>query len=265
MHTDQVGNSRSLLKSHPTQATASVIATITKLVQDYTGSMIDATDSIYFEMTDMFFRSFGHIGIDEIREAFRLGVTGKISGIVPDSFKSWHGCFSVASFGLVMSAYDQYRSDLVRKVEDAKNFVQTAAYEYEKQNYWTSEEGITKLAEMRAERIAELKSMQNATFHSVTLNDYNVLTALGLINLQNCTVDRRWQLMADAQSVAKAQLAQTAFKSRVEGERLDAAQLLNAINAGFTSETFESSARVIAQRMAVVDWILQQQFESVEQ
>ena len=55
---------------------------------------------------------FSHLGLTEIREAFRLAAAGKIEA----DLNAFYGLFTVQMLGKVMSAYDDYRTAIFREV-----------------------------------------------------------------------------------------------------------------------------------------------------
>ncbi len=55
---------------------------------------------------------FGHLNINEIREAFRLAA----AGLIDASLTTYYGMFSVNILGQILSAYDDHRSQTYREV-----------------------------------------------------------------------------------------------------------------------------------------------------
>jgi hypothetical protein len=265
LKTQTDGNVRFLMKNEPVSTTATVIATITKLVQNYTGSQVDGGDPIYAEMCQLFFRSFGHLGIHELKEAFRLGAAGQIPGVKPDNFSAWYGCFSVASLGLILSAYDLYRVSIANRLNQEEKKMASVDQGKQRDEYWRSAEGLDRLAQIRTERISELLTMESPNIDSVTKHDFDVLSELCLINLENFPVERRWQIMVEAQIKVKSEFHNIMIAGRTEVERITASKILDCINSGNQNETFDDKAKIIARRIAVVQWIQDKKAEKVAQ
>lgn len=55
---------------------------------------------------------FSHLGLTEIREAFRLAAAGKIEA----DLNAFYGLFTIQLLGKVLSAYDDYRTAIFREV-----------------------------------------------------------------------------------------------------------------------------------------------------
>lgn len=261
--TNYEGSARYLSREDPVGVTAEVIATLTKLVQDYTGTTVDGSDPIYAEMASMFFRSFGHMGVHELKEAFRLGSAGQISGVTHESFSAWYGRFSVASLGLILSSYDIHRATVARRIDEAERKIKLKSEIEEKQSYWQSPQGQEEIAANNAARVAELISMPSPNLDSVTQFDFDMLCSLGLINLENFPVERRWQIMGDAQARVLADLKLESLSGKTEGARLGAQRLADAVTSGLISEVFDDRAKVVARRMAVLHWISDQKQNTV--
>lgn len=263
LQTNFEGSVRYLATQDPVSITAEVVATLTKLVQDYTGSRSDGSDPIFAEMASMFFRSFGHLGCHELKEAFRLGAAGQITGVTAQSFAAWYGCFSVASLGLILSAYDVHRASVSRRIDDVERKLDAKTIEDTKRDYWNSEEGRDKMAEIRSARIGQLIGLDKPSIDSVGFADFVMLEELGLINLENFPVSRRWEIMLSAQVMVLKSFKEAQTYGRTEGERISARKVVQVIESGFTNETFDDRCKTIARRMAVVAWIMDQKANTV--
>ncbi len=64
------------------------------------------------ESTRFIASKFGHLNVNEIREAFRLAAAGQIDA----SLNAYYGMFSVNILGKVLSAYDDHRTQTYREV-----------------------------------------------------------------------------------------------------------------------------------------------------
>lgn len=90
---------------------------------------------------------FGHMNVNEIREAFRLAAAGQIDA----SLNAYYGMFSVSILGKVLSAYDDHRTQAYREVRARIN-----AEQQEREN------------EQRAERLKEQFGTIGEQFQALT-------------------------------------------------------------------------------------------------
>jgi hypothetical protein len=211
-------------------------------------------------MASFFFRSFSHLGIHELRDAFRLGAGGFIHGVGPSDFTAWHGNFSVAGLGKILSAYDQYRILVLVRLQNLTDQETSETREEKRRAYWASPEGEQRRADWMTDRIQKLLSIQNPTYKNVTVYDFMFLENSGLITRENLTYEHRVHIMAQAQSCLFNEYK--IRRLRAGSDVILANEISTAISIlerGGTTSQFDDEAKAIARRMAVARWIQSQQ------
>ena len=94
------------------------LAYLTKL---YMGVQLKKEDTpLLVEGADFVRSKYGHLGLEEIREAFRL------SQILHVSLKAYYGTFSLISIGELLDAYTKYRNKVINQLLDEQQKIERA-------------------------------------------------------------------------------------------------------------------------------------------
>lgn len=227
-------------------AVVSLSAVLQKCAREYCGAG-NADADVFDEAVDFAMSQFGHLGVDEVLEAFRLGAAGKFEV----DMRAYYGQFPLVMLGAILRGYDEYRARIVAALRRAESEANYAAGQHQAQTFWNSEDGKRAQRAFVARRVAALKMMEQPTIEQVTVYDYEMLTSLGELNLGK---EEKWQLMADAKPLVEAELLE-ATQGKGLGVGMEARAMLAGIGDG---EGMRSRQAVVAQRLAVVRWIEQQ-------
>lgn len=192
---------------------------------------------------------FGHLGVDEVEEAFLLASAGKFDV----DLTGYYGQFPIASLGKLLRGYDEYRAGIVAALRRAESEANYVAGQHQARTFWESEDGQRASRDFERRRVAALKAMEHPGLGDVTVYDYKILTALGELDLSK---EEKWQLMADAKPFVEAELLEMT-QGRGFGVAMEARAMLAGIGEG---EGVRSKQVVLAQRLAVVRWVEAQRF-----
>lgn len=242
------------LASDAISSTASVIATITSCVVQYTGSQVPPGDAIYTEMASVFCRFYKSLSIQEIRTVFRIGAAGLIPGLTSDSFRAFHGVFTVSNFSTIFSLYLEYRASAVKEVNAIQDVIDISTNEDSRRAYWLSDEGVAHLLQMKTERIEQLFAYSDLLFSHVHERDFDTFVELGLITFENLPVELRWDYMLIAQKAVKIQLQDSLRSDPIRNSSLRS--LLDAVCLGYNTDDFDIKCRSYAKRYSVYRFIL---------
>lgn len=227
-------------------AVVSLSAVLQKCAREYCGAG-NADGDVFDEAVDFVMSQFGHLGGDEVMEAFRLGAAGRFEV----DMRAYYGQFPLVMLGAVLRGYDEYRARIVAALRRAESEANYAAGQHQARTFWGSEDGQRAQRAFVVRRVAALKAMEQPTVEQVTVYDYEMLTGLGELNLGK---EEKWQLMADAKPLVEAELLE-ATQGRGFGVGVEARAMLAGIGDG---EGLKNKQVVLAQRLAVVRWIQQQ-------
>lgn len=90
---------------------------IGEMLTAYCGATTDGTHSgVVSECVALLTHKFSHLGVNEIREAYRLASIDKIDVDI----RAYRGVATVFAFGQVMTAYDKLRGSYIKILEDKK-------------------------------------------------------------------------------------------------------------------------------------------------
>lgn len=228
----------------------SLSAVLQKCAREYCGAG-NADGDVFDEAVDFVMSQFGHLGVDEVVEAFRLGAAGRFEV----DMRAYYGQFPLVMLGAILRGYDEYRARIVAALRRAESEANYAAGQHQARTFWQSDDGQRAKRDFERRRVVALRAMEQPTLDDVTVYDYEMLTGLGELNLDK---QEKWQLMADAKPLVEAELLE-ATHGRGLGVVMEARAILAGIGDG---EGLKNKQAVVAQRLAVVRWIEQQQATS---
>lgn len=229
-------------------AVVSLSAVLQKCAREYCGAG-NADGDVFDEAVDFVMSQFGHLGVDEVVEAFRLGAAGRFEV----DMRAYYGQFPLVMLGAVLRGYDEYRAGIVAALRRAESEANYVAGQHQARTFWESEDGQRASRDFERRRVAALKAMEHPGLGDVTVYDYKILTALGELDLSK---EEKWQLMADAKPFVEAELLEMT-QGRGFGVAMEARAMLAGIGEG---EGVRSKQVVLAQRLAVVRWVEAQRF-----
>lgn len=89
------------------QAAALIQAELEKVAESY-GARLEAGPAVISECTQLIIAKFAGIGVNEIREAYRMKAAGELN-IPKGKGEMWGGMFDAGQLGVVLSAYMEQR------------------------------------------------------------------------------------------------------------------------------------------------------------
>lgn len=213
----------------PVHAKGRLIVELPLIAKDY-GTRYDLSEHVLTECIFLIVEKFNHLAIAEIREAYRRHAAGEL---ITKGAEMWGGEFSAAQLGKVLTAYTEKR----RTVAAAILREQHEAAERQK----------------AAEREAQLRKDFEATFrarieHAArTAKSWEEIPAFWF----RACYDRGWLKISLPEA---EQILQTATRL-ARNEELTPRSLFER------ASSTEDRAKVIAQKLAVFQWIKTENFK----
>jgi hypothetical protein len=248
------GNIRALAKVDGFALSLAVTAELEFSIRTYSG-LTDFDDAQIAEFTQLVLSEFSHLGVGEIREAFRLVAIGTVKNVekVID-LRAYRDVFTGAVLGDVLRCYDEFRKAEIVKALQAEQ----TRLEREESERHTREEGeIKRQRNERAidTRIEQLKEMKEPRLDKVRERDYDWLKRRNLIVLSK---ERMMEIYEYAKAQYLIELKNNLWNEKRE-IRLAANTKITLIEKGKESEELKEKYQETARRLAVVEWVKEQQ------
>ena len=237
-------NIRAAYAASPDMASMALRAELENVAFAYTGMKADAENPIFDEMLVFVLKSFQHLGMYEIREAFRLAADGT-TGTEDSDLRAYFGNWSIASLGAILQAYEKYRKTIIAKFQIIESEAKAAALPAQAKQ--TTED-------YERARIQRLKTDPNIL---VTVNDYSILCKYEFLKLDKPT----WQkyLQRGIEQI-KAEMDSIINGDGDGGEKLEARNALAKIQRDKIDDDLWGTIQAEAKRMAVRDWAAEAPF-----
>lgn len=239
------GISRSMRVARKDQAvhlTASLTVELEHCATVYCGA-VKTSDDVFEEATDFIFSQFGHLGVFEVRESFRLAAAGVLGDI---DLKSYYGTFTIVTLGVVLRAYDQYRSNIVKEIRRREILLLSAQREAEKQVSWNT-------VAWEADRRERLLALEGPSVEHITAYDFDWLSRAGELDPTKEEKEAAWLearniVIKDYQAIG---LTNRSFRRALED-----------VLAGDGNDGFYARRVATMKRLLVVGWIEKRKVES---
>jgi hypothetical protein len=203
------------------------------------------TDDTYAECVRFILLKYPFWGVEEIRQAF-----AHVAATDPNALTSYYGSFSVAMLGSIFQIYTTYRDQVIAALRRLEAQAEAQKKEKSKEEYFQTTEGIKEYREKCQQRIKVLRSMQDADTSNVYLTDYKILTDGALLTL---SADEKRTYMGLAETELSRQLLSELTTAPIL-DRIDIKKTLEILATGGDKST-KDKITILAQKMAVVDWI----------
>jgi len=237
-------NIRAAYAASPDMASMALRAELENVAFAYTGMKADAENPIFDEMLVFVLKSFQHLGMYEIREAFRLAADGT-TGTEGSDLRAYFGNWSIASLGAILQAYEKYRKTIIAKFQQVESDAKIAALPAQAKQ--TTED-------YERARVQRIKTDPDIL---VTVNDYSILRRLGLLEISK----ELWQkYLRRGIDQIKAEANNVINGSGDGGEKLAARNRLEKIRTENIDDDLWGTIRAEAKRMAVRDWAAEAPF-----
>jgi hypothetical protein len=198
------------------------------------GSRVEAPKMIYQECLDIMQQKFSHLGVDEIREAYRANAAGELE--TNGKGEMYGGEFNAANFTAVMAAYSEKRRKVIAAyTNELHEATQKARDDSRKEKQRREfEENFQGILKGIAEKAEDWRGCPEYLFHSCEKR--------GLINL---TAQEKREIFARATDIVKVQ-AQLKAETAIS-----VFEIRQAAN-----ETSEDRARVVARQIALWECVV---------
>jgi hypothetical protein len=198
------------------------------------GSRVEAPKMIYQECLDVMQQKFAHLGVDEIREAYRANAAGELE--TKGKGEMYGGEFNAANFTAVMAAYSEKRRKVIAAYTNALHeATEKAKSEARKEKQRRDfEENFQNILKGLAEKAEDWQGCPEYLYHSCEKR--------GLINL---TAHEKREIFARATDIVKVQ-AQLKAETAIS-----VSEIRQSAN-----ETSEDRARVVARQIALWECVV---------
>ncbi len=205
---------------------------VTYVAQNYGARTIIHTNTIK-ECINIFLDQFSQLGVEEIKEAYRLWSTAKLNII--GSAEMYGGEFNAAQFGKIMAAYVEYRKQILAAYLNAKHAAQFVEDEHAMQKK------RKKAFEDNFKTVflnAEFK-----TWEQVPANWCDVARKKGLMEI---TKEDYKRIFTHAKQIAALELNK---------ENDEAKNIYHKVRGEIYAATLQSRAKVISKQIAVFEFL----------
>lgn len=167
---------RDLLRNNPVSLIQNATSVIGEVLTAYCGATTDGTHAgVVSECVALMTHKFSHLGIYEVREAYRLAAIDKIDVDIT----AYRGVATVYAFGQVMSAYDKLRNSYVAIIEQKKREQQELEnQETEKKKKAFELQIMEWFVKSKADKGKSIKSFDDVPFYY-----FDTLSDAGSINI----------------------------------------------------------------------------------
>ena len=248
------GNIRALAKTDGFYLSLAVTAELEFSIRTYSG-VTDFDDAQITEFTQLVLSEFAHLGVTEIREAFRLVSIGTVkNGEKVIDLRAYRDVFTGAVLGDVLRCYDEFRkAEIVKglQVEQAR----LASLESER--HTLEEQELKHQRNERAidVRIEQLREMKEPDLAKVWGRDYEWLKRRNLIVM---TKEQMMKIYEQAKGQYLIEVKNNLWSDKKE-VRQTALVMIGLIEKGQETEELKEKYQETARRLAVLWWIEQQQ------
>ena len=210
-----------------------VLTAVTRASLDY-GMRSEVPDRIYKECVTVVLEKFAHIGVEEIREAYRANAAGELD--TKGKGEMWGGEFNCANFTAIIAAYCEKRKKVVAAYTNALHEAEEAARQAarkERYKRWF-EENFENILKRVAEKAESWQDCPEYLYHSCEKR--------GLIALN---IDEKREIFKRAVDVSKVQ---------VQLKKEAAISLKDILE--YATEKHEDRGKVIARQIALWECVI---------
>lgn len=191
-------------------------------------------EAVFNEMMNFVLDRFSMLGVAEIRKAFSFAASGKINA----DLRAWHGKFTIAMLGGVLSAYKEYSKTIV--------------FEYDKGcaallGESSESEVAEKNKKARKEVIAAYLNLKETYRQDLEIDESKIFVHWGKILVDsghiNFTAEEKKEIYNEAKVLAREDIGRAMSESTRPNERRELRSLLDIIDQdGVNSPKFKNKA-----------------------
>lgn len=229
------GYSLSMRRDDPARFGLKLLAHLEYCAKTYCGA--GGTDqNVYTECADFAMTHYGHLGVDEIRQAFGLAAAGKLStqNDEPVNIRAYHGAFTVLMLGDLLAAYDNYRRRLLPKI--VKLEIEAKAPKQWDETEW---------AKTRLQTLKQLAFDDALTMNDVAEIDYTTFERLGMYSPDPDKKRAAWER---SEAAVRSEIATAAMSD------ISMRTMLQHLTTSFAKE-FQVKRVGWCRRRLIVDWV----------
>ena len=222
------------------QAAGLVQLELERVAEAY-GARGEISDRVFSECTQFIIQKFPGLGVNEIREAYRMKAAGELEGLPKGKGEMYGGVFNADQLGAVLSAYMQQRrralgAYLRHKAEEME------AAEKQQIKIRQQEEFNRKFPELIAKMKANAKDWRDCPFYL-----FEASWKRGLIRLDE---GEKESIMADAMELASLE-AENKYAEAVEAGGLGVFKMRELKKAVDDKDGIERRAKTIARQITL--------------
>lgn len=222
------------------QAGFEITALIPQVAKEY-GARNSIDENVYAECLELIYEKFSHLGVGEIRQAFRELHSGTFTA---QGAESYGGEFTAAQLAKTLAAYNQYRKKILAAMIDAKEAKARAAREEKRRE--ELKQRFEKNFLRQVEKLAlEIKSDQK-TWLDIPSFWKDALMKRGLLVLEK---EQALKIYAKARQIA--------VRRKAEGGPPTLSEILANRSANIEEET-----KNLARKLAVYELVIKPKIEN---
>ena len=227
-------NIRKSRKYDPVKTVVALSAELEFCAISYCGAA-KTDDLVFDEVVSFVMDRFGHIGVNEIREAFRLAAAGEFEV----DLSTYYGLFTVKLMGDILNGYNNYRNRVVEEFSKLQSQSDLQSKRALQKETWDTEVWAER-------RLSILKSLENPNYHCFTAYDYEYFTKTGQLQF---TEDQKKKAWTDSHQFAYSELATAALSN------FSLRRQLERVMTNQPDEGYKSKRICIAQQLLVMRWL----------
>jgi len=229
------GYALSMKRDDPARYSLKLLAHLEYCAKTYCGAGSTSQD-VCTECADFAMTHYGHLGVDEIRQAFGLAAAGKLSAQndEPVNIRAYHGAFTVLMLGDLLNAYDNYRRRLLPKIVKLE-------IEAKAPKQWDETEWATN----------RLKTLKQLAFDdALTMNDVAEIDYLTFEKLKMYTPDpvKKRAAWDRSEAAVRGEIATAAMSD------ISMRSMLQHLATAYAKE-FQDKRVGWCRRRLIVDWV----------
>ena len=230
-------NIRAVRKEDEVKIVIALAAELEYCAVSYCGA--SKTDEMVYDEVVMFVMDrFGHIGLKEIREAFRMAAAAEFEV----DLKSYYGLFTVKLMGDILTGYNNYRNKVLQEFTRANSVKQAEEKESLRKQNWDTEAWAER-------RISVLKALENPDYHCFTAYDYEYFTKTGQLQF---TEEQKRKAWIDSHQYAYQQVLNA---SNANIFNISLRKQLERVMTNQPDQGYKAKRICVAQQLLVMRWI----------
>ena len=227
-------NIRSARKEDEVKTVIALAAELEFCAISYCGAA--KTDDLVFDEVVLFVMDrFGHLGLKEIRESFRLAAANEFEV----DLSTYYGLFTVKLMGDILTGYNRYRNRVVQEFSRAQSEQAAEQNLNSKKEFWDTEA-------WSEQRLSRLRLLESPSYRDFTAYDFEHFTGTGQLTF---TEEEKRKAWTDSHQFAYSELATAALSN------FSLRRQLERVMTNQPDEGYKAKRICIAQQLLVMRWL----------